>query len=567
MDEEKEKSGGQITNKLKEQGKKQVEQQKKNLKKKILHAVLPHLVTILIVLMLASAVYAIFSGVVELIKGIGQSIVNLFTVGENGIVIEDENIDQIIEAIESSGIDLEDLELLGDIDYTAQNLQEEIQEAKRKYIRMFLEAQIVTQEIRRGNSGLQGQVYLYPESAMDLPQGQKSTLTYLPYEAEEGEDSFKQRLQNNDQNIQQYFSINNGQLILATLETTTVDTSTRRTDGNSTSHSTTNLKTTEIPIDYKNLISQYSTPISFFLSLGMTTRNPEFLAEVAELVIKNTRIELTVLNTTTTEVTRTVDTATVTVTAEDGSETEEKITTTTRKEVVTVVPSVRVTFVDTWICTQEIKYNKMPSQSIQDPISNGSITTDAYDAGVASEYIDNTDSFINLLDKEYKIPNSNTRRSAGAYLRTDAELFFDLLQQNPETQGMEQVMRYIMYKYTGRDYGVTSLDFSIFDPDYFSDFTGGIYGNSAEEKVWFSLKGMGLSEYAIAGVMGNIYGESGFNPNAIEGGSGEGIGLCQWSFGRRDALEAYAESKGTRWSDVDTQIQFLMGELTIGRRS
>lgn len=64
--------------------------------------------------------------------------------------------------------------------------------------------------------------------------------------------------------------------------------------------------------------------------------------------------------------------------------------------------------------------------------------------------------------------------------------------------------------------------------------------------------------------MGNIYAESGFNAGAIEGGSGIGFGLCQWSYGRRTQLEAYAASKGLEPSDVDTQIEFLLGELTPG---
>lgn len=91
----------------------------------------------------------------------------------------------------------------------------------------------------------------------------------------------------------------------------------------------------------------------------------------------------------------------------------------------------------------------------------------------------------------------------------------------------------------------------------------GIVGNTVEEKVWFSLKNIGISEYAVAGVMGNIEGESSFDPNCVES-NGEGIGLCQWSFGRKTQLQKYATSKGVEWSDVDTQIEFLIGEITKG---
>ena len=86
-------------------------------------------------------------------------------------------------------------------------------------------------------------------------------------------------------------------------------------------------------------------------------------------------------------------------------------------------------------------------------------------------------------------------------------------------------------------------------------------GDTPEEKVWIALKAEGYSDEAVAGVMGNIYGESGFNSGAVEGGSGIGFGLCQWSFGRRDQLEAFAASRGVDPSDVDLQIEFLIAEL------
>lgn len=98
------------------------------------------------------------------------------------------------------------------------------------------------------------------------------------------------------------------------------------------------------------------------------------------------------------------------------------------------------------------------------------------------------------------------------------------------------------------------------------DLTGfdGFYGNTVEEKVWFALRGAGYSEYAVAGVMGNIYAESGFNSDLIEKGNGIGFGLCQWSYGRRKQYEKYAKSKGVSPSDVDTQIEFLLAEITPG---
>lgn len=99
-------------NKITQKANQEAEKQKKKLKKRVIKASIPYIAIILVILMLASAVYALLSGVVDLIKNLGQSIVDLFTVDENGIVLTDEQLDQLIASIESSGIDLEDLELL-----------------------------------------------------------------------------------------------------------------------------------------------------------------------------------------------------------------------------------------------------------------------------------------------------------------------------------------------------------------------------------------------------------------------------------------------------------------------
>lgn len=95
--------------------------------------------------------------------------------------------------------------------------------------------------------------------------------------------------------------------------------------------------------------------------------------------------------------------------------------------------------------------------------------------------------------------------------------------------------------------------------------SGKLYpGNNVEEKVWNALIQAGYSPTAAAAAMGNIYGESGFRTDAVEGGSGEGYGLCQWSFGRKQQLFAFAQARGVDPSDEDLQVEFLLAELTPG---
>lgn len=85
-----------------------------------------------------------------------------------------------------------------------------------------------------------------------------------------------------------------------------------------------------------------------------------------------------------------------------------------------------------------------------------------------------------------------------------------------------------------------------------------ISGSTAEEKVWSGLKSLGLTDEVTAGIMGNMSHESNhFNPVQHEGswlnnhkgdfdlsgneGLAYGLGLIQWSFGRRIGMYNYVK--------------------------
>jgi hypothetical protein len=86
-------------------------------------------------------------------------------------------------------------------------------------------------------------------------------------------------------------------------------------------------------------------------------------------------------------------------------------------------------------------------------------------------------------------------------------------------------------------------------------------GDDNKAKIWNFFISKGLSPLQAAGFMGNIQAESGFNPGIIEGGSGIGFGIVQWSFGRRTALEDAARAKGVDPADLAFQLDFLWNEL------
>ena len=184
-----------------------------------------------------------------------------------------------------------------------------------------------------------------------------------------------------------------------------------------------------------------------------------------------------------------------------------------------------------------------------------------------TKYISSPANIIEKTDKQSNEPNFITilldNNKAENNIRSAADWLFKILETGPNTVDMLDLTKYLLYKATNKNYGVTEFDFGAFDPKNFV-VVGGMYGNTVEEKVWFALREAGYSEYAVAGVMGNIYCESGFDPAIIEKANGIGFGLCQWSYGRRTQLESYAASKGVEPSDVETQIEFLITEITPG---
>ena len=172
-------------------------------------------------------------------------------------------------------------------------------------------------------------------------------------------------------------------------------------------------------------------------------------------------------------------------------------------------------------------------------------------------------------------------------LDNGAEMLFQLLEASESTQALVNIFKYLAFLYTGRDYGVTLEDLnSIFELNVITS----IYGTTAEEKLWYTLKGIGYSDVAAAAVMGNIYGESGFKSNNLEGkyetqfgktdesytnevNSGTynreqfindkaGYGLAQWTYyTRKQGLYDYTKSKGVGIDDVDAQIEYLVTEI------
>ena len=113
-------------------------------------------------------------------------------------------------------------------------------------------------------------------------------------------------------------------------------------------------------------------------------------------------------------------------------------------------------------------------------------------------------------------------------------------------------------------------------------------GTTNEQKIWNYLKAQGLNACGAAGLMGNLYAESGLSPTnlqntfekrlgytdtayteAVDSGAyanfakdSAGYGLAQWTYWSRKAnLLSYAQAAGKSIGDLEMQLAFLMKEL------
>ena len=94
-------------------------------------------------------------------------------------------------------------------------------------------------------------------------------------------------------------------------------------------------------------------------------------------------------------------------------------------------------------------------------------------------------------------------------------------------------------------------------------------GSAVVSQIVEFLRGKGLNDAVIAGILGNMRVETGstpfsttaYNPNE------NAIGLCQWEGDRRTALQQYASAHGMQETDLQAQLGYLWHELTTSESS
>ena len=492
---------------------------KKVKKKIIIHTILNILVPILIIIIIGSSVLGIFNavakgiqdfidGVVDTVGGIVDGIIDFFTPDDDGaIVVSDGHVNQILTTIENMGVSAEDLHLLGD--YSEEATKEEQQEAMNKYIKKFYEAQAVTETLNYShkestNSKTYGAIYVFRSNG-DNDLSNDIKLTYEEY------DKMLEWINDNNKEALNHFSIDEeDNMVYASTVQTIKETG---SDINNLNEDSNETVLQEKKLDYKTAVSQYTTQMNFLIDLTMISQNPEFVSAVVDL-IKDSRINLTIMDNvstyknTTTYKYRLNTTKREEVLDENGkvkyyrytSSFEDK-TEITRETVINTNSTPQITYVKTWFCEQELSYNFNKNQNNdsneewleneKSPAGAGSWRTnqyikneyetinDIYEEGTSSgvriilgksgdgkrykngEISEQT--FVGLMETEFRIPYSSRTSFAGHNLESGAQMLFLLLQQDANLQNMETLMRYALYLYSGDNYGVTSIDGSIYE--------------------------------------------------------------------------------------------------------
>lgn len=99
------------------------------------------------------------------------------------------------------------------------------------------------------------------------------------------------------------------------------------------------------------------------------------------------------------------------------------------------------------------------------------------------------------------------------------------------------------------------------DGKLITKLSGGLVGDTNEEKIFNYLKDKGLTDAEACGIMACMYFESRFLPEAESTRPGdESLGICQWLAERRTSLENYCSANGKDPTDLEAQLDFLFYE-------
>ena len=213
-----------------------------------------------IFIFIAAVFYGVIDGILDTVSNVYEDVSEHVAIVGNNLEIDGEYKESTSKRLKNMGLDPDTLGLPGN----------------DNYVDKFLEAELVTNYPYLGGDGLQGTVYFERSS----PDGSTTELEYREY------NDFYRMKNSGNSDIYKYF---------------TVDTE------DWTVHVGKNASKNDFEIEkinYKDMVSKFTMPFEFPLTLALVTENPQFALAVVNLV-KNSKIVVTIAESKTTTTTTT----------------------------------------------------------------------------------------------------------------------------------------------------------------------------------------------------------------------------------------------------------------------
>lgn len=467
----------------------------------------PYLIALIIIILIVTVIISSFDALMDQFsKKTGEHMENnpvQYDASDGSIVIDDEQVKTLEKLLEDMGTSKEKLHL------TTEQL-------KKIYA-----AEVVPQEINRGITEEEGKFYgrIYVKKATDSTEEQNlQDLTYIAF------DQFQQLGANE---VTNYFSIDGDQLCVANIRTSTDDAGNTTDQINIQKLNYKNIVSAYMmPVEFLLDLCIITGNPNFVMALADKVLNE------TEIIIAVMEEEETVETTTTISYQIESDTSSYTVNYDENGnyinrENSDPVITvgdtqteSSTETITTISPVVKVVSIKSWFIEQVYTYNKVttptentigpddPSNKMEDEekktsyqyelvetIDNADGSTSrvyeatnerkvnqqktvnikttktTYQQGITKEPLDKAEEFLTLLKTPYNKPNSSVKEAAIGKIVSGAGILLQMLQNSERTQTVEHIMRYVLYVYTGKSYGVTELDLSLFEPSDFTQIT------------------------------------------------------------------------------------------------
>ena len=367
-------------------------------------------------------------------------------------------------------------------------------EDEKEYLSNFIKAELVTQNFKIGNADPLQQDEFNGVIKVNRRTTDNTTvnLEYIDY------DTFQQYVEAGNRDVFNYYTVDGrGMLVIAQyVEVTTEITSDVPGISSSSDKSFT---ISQVSVDYKAMLDSYAMPFNFLWALLVKCTEGEFVNEVAKLAL-DSEITITAFDnlSTTVETEVTIYKVEITTTELNQETGEEETTTTTETRHVTKVVttntdtvSVNVTYADVWMAKYSIEYTQEVSElapsSDEETVQKENATKQKVSSNTSITEKDSTYS-MSTSSKIYKEgtpvveektdPNATEKNFVTLlkeYKRAEEKIMdaptwlFEMMKTSGKTSDMIDLVKYLLYKATGEDLGVTELNESWLKPSTFTE--------------------------------------------------------------------------------------------------